>query len=456
MPNKSSVPWAAVTGRGSGVLAVAVAALLASTVSGSSVAQVRQQAPETAPEQLSAQSLAATYGSKKGGKARNVIFIQGDGMGTAHRELIRLALKGQGGQLEMNKMQYTGLVATESADTKEAVTDSAAAATAYSTGVRTYNGAVGVDSNGKPVKNLLERARDAGKATGVVTTSQVTDASPAAFSAHVANRSDQSEIARQIIEETKVDVVLGGGEDWWFPAGNPGAWPDNPPKDPTEQSKGTKGNLVTRAQQLGYSYVRNGDELSKVRRGKVLGLFANEEMFEYHNEGEGDLYEPSVRLPVMTKKAIDLLSRDRDGFFLFVEEEGIDEMAHHSNAKLMIKAGAELDKTVKLALDFAARTPGTLVLVVGDHETGGLAIENVDPNDENSRDDSADPPLEQSEDTVPIANSNLKMVADWTTNGHTGAATPVTASGPGAQRLSGFIKNTDVHDAVLAAMGLRR
>lgn len=185
-----------------------------------------------------------------------------------------------------------------------------------------------------------------------------------------------------------------------------------------------------------------------MNRGKVLGLFANEEMFEYHNEGEGDLYDPSVRLPVMTKKAINILSRDRDGFFLFVEEEGIDEMAHHSNAKLMIKAGAELDRTVKIALDFAARTPGTLVLVVGDHETGGLAIENVDPNDENGSG-------EQSEDTIPIAHSDLKMVADWTTGGHTGAATPVTASGPGAHRLSGFIKNTDVHNAVLKAMGFR-
>ncbi len=451
MPNKSSAPWTALAGRGGGVAAVAVAALLASSLSGPSATQAspatQPQGLNAAPDRISAPDVVPAKVSA-GKRARNVIFIQGDGMGIAHRELIRLALKGQGGELTMNKMQYTGLVHTESADKKEAVTDSAAAATAYATGVRSYNGAIGVDSDGKPVTSLLERARAAGKSTGVVTTSQVTDASPGAFSAHVANRSDQSEIARQIIEQTRVDVVLGGGEDWWYPAGNPGAWPDNPPKDPTEQSKGTKGNLVDRAQQLGYKYVRNAAELKKVNRGKVLGLFANEEMFEYHNEGEGDLYDPSVRLPVMTKKAINILSRDRDGFFLFVEEEGIDEMAHHSNAKLMIKAGAELDRTVKIALDFAARTPGTLVLVVGDHETGGLAIENVDPNDENGSG-------EQSEDTIPIAHSDLKMVADWTTGGHTGAATPVTASGPGAHRLSGFIKNTDVHDAVLKAMGFR-
>lgn len=448
MPKHSHTHPAQLAGRATRVLAVAVAALLASTVSGASMAQVRVA---DRPVTLTAESVpeVAGYDINTKGRARNVIFIQGDGMGVAHRELLRLALKGQNGDLVMNKMQVTGLVHTDSADTAQAVTDSAAAATAYATGVRSYNGAIGVDVNGKPVTNLLERARAAGKSTGLVTTAQVTDASPGAFSAHVANRSDQSEIARQIIEQSRVDVVLGGGEDWWYPAGNPGAWPDNPPTDPTEQSKGTKGNLVDRAKQLKYQYVTNAAELGKVNKGKVLGLFANEEMFEYHNEGEGDLYDPSVRLPVMATKAIDLLSRDRDGFFLFIEEEGIDEMAHHSNAKLMIKAGAELDRTVKIALDFAARTPGTLVLVVGDHETGGLAIENVDPNDENGSG-------EQSEDTVAIAHSNLKMVADWTTNGHTGAATPVTASGPGAQRLAGFIKNTQVHDAVLKAMGFRR
>ena len=402
------------------------------------------------PEVGSAEpATSAGGGSTHGSRARNVIFIQGDGMGVAHRELIRLATKGQDGDLRMNTMDYTGLVHTDSADPEEAVTDSAAAATAYATGVRSYNGAIGVDVDGRTVKNLLEYAKDAGKATGVVTTSQVTDASPAAFSAHVADRGQQSEIARQIIENTQVDVVLGGGEDWWYPAGIEGAWPDHPSTDPTEESKGTAGNLVDRARQLGYQYVRNGDEMAAVNRGKVLGLFANEEMFEYHNEGEGDLYEPSVPLPTMSRKALDLLSRDRDGFFLFVEEEGIDEMAHHSNANLMIKAGTALDDTVGIALDFAARTPGTLVLVVGDHETGGLAIENVDDADENGVG-------EQSEDVIPIAGSDLKMVADWTTGGHTGAATPVTASGPGAQRLAGIIKNTDVNAAVLQAMGIRR
>jgi alkaline phosphatase len=207
---------------------------------------------------------------------------------------------------------------------------------------------------------------------------------------------------------------------------------------------------VQRSRRLGYRYVTDEAELRSVRRGKVLGLFANEEMFEHANEGEGDLYDPSVPLRTMSKKALDLLSRDRDGFFLLIEEEGVDEMAHHGNAHLTVKSGAALDRTVALALRFASRTPNTLVVVAGDHETGGLAIESVG-EDEN-------PAGEQAEDTIPVAGTNprIMMEVDFTTNNHTGAATPITAQGPGAQRLGRVLRNTDVHDAILQAMMLRR
>ena len=387
-------------------------------------------------------------GHGHGKKARNVIFIQGDGMGIAHRELIRLATKGQNGELAMNTMRYAGLVHTDSADPEEAVTDSAAAATAYASGVKTYNGAVGVDADGNPVPRCSSRPAPRGKATGLVTTSQVTDATPAAFGAHVADRSDQSEIARQFLESSKPDVILGGGEDFWFPAGNPGGWPDNPPKDPTEQSKGTKGNLVARAQALGYTYAKNGAEM-RAARGKLLGLFANEEMFEHRNEGQGDLYEPSVPLKDMASKALDTLKHDRDGFFLLIEEEGIDEMAHHTNAKLTVKSGAALDDTVAMALRFAARTPGTLVLVVGDHETGGLAIENIDEADESGEGETAEDARSRS--PTPIWRSP----STGRPTGHTGAATPITAEGPGAESLARVQQNTDVHDSVQKAMGIR-
>lgn len=384
------------------------------------------------------------------GRAKNVIFIVGDGMGIAHRELIRLATVGREGELVMNQLRYQGWAQTDPADPEEVVTDSAAGATAFSTGVRSYNGAIAVDLDGNPVRTLLERAERAGKSTGLVTTSQVTDATPAAFGSHVEDRGNQSEIARQFLEETGVEVILGGGEDWWYPAGEEGQWPDNPPSDPTEASKGTAGNLVERAQQLRYNYVSSAEELTAApSRGKLLGLFANEEMFE-HTGPAAPLYDPSVRLPDMASKALEILSRDRDGFFLLIEEEGIDEMAHHGHGAELVQAGQALDETVALARDFARRDGNTLVVVVGDHETGGLAIELVDDTDESGEGEQAE------EGPFTLAGTDLTFTVDWTTGGHTGAATPASAEGPGASALIDVRDNTDIHDLVLDAMRLGR
>jgi alkaline phosphatase len=385
---------------------------------------------------------------KRGSVARNVIVLQGDGMASAQRELIRLVTAGNraGKDLVMNQLDHTGLVHTDPADPEQPVTDSAAAATAFSTGHKSFNGAIGVDTKGRALRTVLEDARRMGKATGLVTTSQVTDATPGAYAAHVSDRAEQSEIARQYIVRSKPDVILGGGEDYWYPPGTPGAYPDNPPTDPTEASKGDKGNLVEQAKGLGYKYVTTGDALRKAKGRKVLGLFANEEMFEHREEGQGDIYDPVVPLRDMASKALDILSKDRDGLFVLVEEEGIDEMAHENNAGLMIKAGQALDRTVKLAVRFARSHRGTLILVQGDHETGGLTIENPDTEDESGEE------LSREDGPFTVKGTNLQVFADWTTGQHTGADTPITASGPGSKRFDGVIDNTDVHDFVLKAM----
>ena len=144
----------------------------------------------------------------------------------------------------------------------------------------------------------------------------------------------------------------------------------------------------------------------------------------------------------MAAKALDVLSQDRDGFFVLIEKEAIDEMAHENNAGLMVKSGAALDATVRVAVDFARSHPGTLIVVQGDHETGGLTIENPDPEDELSREDGP----------FPVAGTSLQVFADWTTGQHTGADTPITASGPGSKDFDGVIDNTDVHDIIARAM----
>ncbi|MRN52939.1 alkaline phosphatase [Paenibacillus monticola] len=379
-------------------------------------------------------------------KTKNVILFIGDGMGTAQRDAIRLATVGEKGKLAMDAMPYVGLIHTSSTIP---VTDSAASATAYASGVKTYNGAIGMDANKKSVKTIMEYAKESGKSTGVVTTSQVTDATGAAFGAHVEDRSKQSDIALQLLTKSKVDVLLGGGEDFWYPAGEPGKFKDEPAEDPSEKSKGTQGNLITKAKQLGYSYVSNKADMQKAKGGKLLGLFANEEMFQQKAEGEGDIYNPVVSLPEMTKKAIDTLASNKKGFFLMVEEEGTDEFAHQNNAKMTIKAGQELDKSVQVAKDFAKKNPDTLVLVLADHETGGFSIEEVNADDESGDG------ISKEDGPFAIANSKFNFVVDWTTSGHTAVDIPVTAMGRNSELFTGIYENTEVFTKLMQSLGYK-
>jgi alkaline phosphatase len=395
-----------------------------------------------------AQEVASTEG-----RAKNVIIFIGDGMGTSHRDLIRYATVGTEGQLAMDSMPVAGRSETSPLDPEAFVTDSAAGGTAIATGVKTFNGAVGIDADENPVQSVLERAGDAGKATGLVTDSQVTDATPASFGAHIADRDKQSEIARQYIEESKPDVILGGGEDYWYPEGDPGAYPDEPKVDPEEKSIGTEGDLTRKAQEEGYEYVTDAAGLRAAGGPRLLGLFANEEMFQQAPEGDDAVYDPVVPLPEMTQKAIDILSQNPNGFFLMVEEEGIDEMAHQSNTGLVVKAGQQLDEAVKVGQTFAQSDPDTLVIVAADHETGSLAIEDTNeiqsdpayPNESGAGRTKEDGPFR-------VADSDKKFLVDWTTTNHTAEDVPVTAMGPGSENLVGVYENTHIHDEMLTAL----
>lgn len=376
-------------------------------------------------------------------RAKSVIFINGDGMAAAHREAARLATQGLDGRLAMDSLPYSGQLTTSPHDPKSPITDSAAAATAWATGQKTYNGAISVDVDKKPLTTLGAEAKKAGKATGLVTTAQVTDASPAAFFSNTADRGLQDDIARQYLQVTKPDVILGGGEDWWLPAGTPGAFADKPAEDPTEASKGTKGNLIDAAKKDGYTYVTSASQLEAAKGGKLLGLFSNEEMFQQREEGKGDVYNPVVPLADMTSKALSTLSKDKDGFFLFVEEEGVDEFSHENNGTQMLKSMAELEKAVKLAKAYVQSHPDTLLVVTGDHECGGLTVEDA----ADTKDESGDA-ISKEDGPFAIAGSSLKFNLDWTTSGHTGVNVPVTAAGPYASSFTGEHANTYVHEVL--------
>jgi alkaline phosphatase len=374
--------------------------------------------------------------------AKNVIFINGDGMGAAAREAARLNLAGLDGQLTMDRLPASGQLTTTPHDPKAVVTDSAAAATAWATGQKTYNGAISVDTAGKPLPTLGARAKAAGKATGLVTTAQVTDASPAAFFSNTADRGQQDEIARQYLEVSKPDVILGGGEDWWLPAGTVGAFPDQPAEDTTEASRGTKGNLIDKAKRSGYTYVTSANALNSARGGKLLGLFGNEEMFQQRAEGQGDVYKPVVDLATMTSKALNTLAKNKNGFFLMVEEEGVDEFAHSNNGTRVLQAMQQLEKAVAVARAYQATHPDTLLVVTGDHETGGLAVEENDASDESGTGISTE------DGPFAIHGSDRTFTIDWTTSGHTSVDVPVTAAGPLSDRFTGKHANTYVHEVL--------
>jgi alkaline phosphatase len=361
--------------------------------------------------------------------AKNVILFIGDGMGPIQRRAARLS-NGRHG-LVMESLPVTGLVHTSCADPAAEVTDSAAAATALATGIKTNNGVIGLSPEGAVVPSILELAKRAGKATGLVTTCQVTDATPAAFAAHVPDRSDQGEIARQFIEESGVDVILGGGADWWHPLGRERLFPSHPLDDPAASSLSRHGDLIERARAHGYATVLEPDELRSVSRPKTLGLFANQELFRQSREGEGDHYDPPVTLEVLTATAIRLLSGHPEGFFLMVEEAAIDRMGHYNNARLAIKAVHELDRAVALAKGYAEADAETLMIVTADHECGGLGLDDAGEE------------------------VHVHSCLRWETTGHTAVSVPLNAMGPGSAVLAGEYENTHVFAAMAAAMGLR-
>lgn len=361
--------------------------------------------------------------------AKNVILVVGDGMGATQRESIELASEGVHGTLVMDSLPHAGLVGTNSANTDQPVTDSAAAATAMASGVKTYNGRVGVDTRNAALLTVLERAKDAGKAAGIVTTSSVTDATPAAFAAHVDDRSQQQHIARQYLEASEPDVILGGGRRFWVP---------------TEEEDSE--DLTKRAREQGYAYLTDRSTLNSASGPRLLGLFADGAMYEDAPEGQGGSYEPTVPLREMTQKAIEVLSEDPDGFFLLVEEEAIDAMGHDGNGTLMLKAGRALDQTVEIAKNFAQENGETLLIVVGDHECCGLAIEK--PEEGGKAGPGEDGPF-------PVADSDQRFLLDNSTSGHTAVDVPLTAIGPGAERLDGSYENTFIHEVMVQSMGLR-
>ncbi|PLV58745.1 alkaline phosphatase [Thermotoga sp. KOL6] len=402
-------------------------------------------------------------------QVKNVIYFIGDGMGLAHAYLTSMI---EGRPLSFMKTPYVGLVKTHSANSW--VTDSAAAGTALASGFKTNNGMINILPDGTIVPTIFEVAKAYGVKTGIIVTCRVTHATPAAFYAHVKSRGEENEIAKQLIESETIDVVMGGG------------WANFLPK-----SLGGKRNdeldLIEIAREKGYAYVTTKSDLMQLPADaeKVLALFAPSHLAPA-SERSGDqpmLYE-------MVEKALEILSKDNEPFFLMVEGSQIDWEAHGNDVYGVWKEVLEFDKAVQVALDFALRRGDTLVVVTADHETGGLGLSagdymvdvekirgftktadwimaNYSTADKESFKEAikeyfgltlSDEDLERiSASKKPSAELGKilseKVNVGWTTTSHSGVPVPVYAFGPGAENFTGFLDNTEIPRIIMRLTG---
>lgn len=273
---------------------------------------------------------------------RNIILMIPDGTGhaslTAARQL-------KGAPLALDQAIY-GIIQTRSASSS--VTDSAAAATALACGERTYNGAVGVNPAKVPLQSIAEAAKACGKAVGIVTTDTITGATPAGFSAHVTGRAQAETIFEQQLS-TGFDLFLGGGREHLTPA------------------------YAALAKAHGYALPANARELATAD-GKVFGLFSKGPMTAMVERRAHPEVCAEPTLPQMAAKALDLLSADPDGFFLMIEGAQVDHGNHAGDLPWATYEMIAFDDTVALVLAWAEAHPETIVMIMPDHETGGLTL----------------------------------------------------------------------------------
>ncbi|MGO1058268.1 alkaline phosphatase [Planococcus sp. FY231025] len=438
------------------VLPFVIASAVALTGIASSVPSAEAQAPGKSQGKAHQQ-----------GKVKNVIFLIGDGMGTSYTSAYRYMQDDagtKGAEVTALDSYLVGQQMTYPEDPHQNVTDSASAATAMSAGIKTYNNAIAVDNDESEVKTVLEAAKEKGKATGLVATSEITHATPASFGAHDIARKNMNAIADDYYDELitgqhKVDVLLGGG---------------------TNLFERKDRNLTEEFKEDGYSYVTDRKSLLENDDEQVLGLFAPAGLPKMI-----DREDTVPSLEDMTSSAIDRLNKDKDGFFLMIEGSQVDWAGHDNDIVGAMSEMEDFEKAFAAAIEFAKKDKNTLVVATADHSTGGFSIgadgiynwfgepikaakrtpdfmaqQIVDgAGVEETLSEFIDLELRSAEisgvktaaetkDLTKIDNAieeifNERTHTGWTTGGHTGEDVPVYAFGPSSGEFAGQMENTD-------------
>lgn len=328
---------------------------------------------------------------------KNVIFMIGDGMGFEHVKAGRMYVNGDTAPLSFESLPYQAQVTTYSAN--NSVTDSAAAGTAMATGNKVNNGVISMayPGDGRELQTLLELYKARGTRTGLVTVDAMTGATPSAFGAHEPSRDNRTQIAGDFLNQTRPNVLLGGGAN---------------------------GMTTSAASAAGYTVVTKGSDMQDVDTNVISmlsGQFGSGDYMPYEYDGLGNL----PHLSDMIVTALDILDNEPNGFFLLVEGGNIDHAAHANDIARMVDEVAEFHETVQIALAWAAGRTDTLVVVTADHETGGLSV------------------------TQNNGQGNPPTVS-WSSTGHTGVNVGAWAWGVNSQYITGILDNTSFFRIITA------
>ena len=354
-------------------------------------------------------------------KPKNIILLISDGMSLTQVSTYRLLKGGPNERIAVDKFPVSGIVLTHSENA--IVTDSASSATAFSTGRKTNNGALGLDEDNKILENFTEIIDRYGYVSSLISTSEITHATPAAYASHVDLRWKTDEISLQMME-SKVMTILGGGRHFFLPEDLGGKRSDG--LNLLEQMESSR-MVMTEKKEL--------DSFDHSDLGKVVGLFADEALRD-KEKPENHVFEPSSS--EMLNFAINRSEKFNEngckGFFIMLEGSQVDWAGHANDLDYLKREMQDFDEAVELALDYAIQNPDTLVIATADHETGGLLIESSSPTDY----------------TAPEVKFSFNTGIGY--GSHTGVPVPVYAYGPGSENFTGTLDNTDIFYAMLEAV----
>ena len=334
----------------------------------------------------------------KGKKVKNVVLMIGDGMSLMH---VYSAWTANRGKLYLDNSQAVGLSKTYCAD--KLITDSGAGGTAIATGQKTNYHYVGVDSLGNELPSLITLSKQKGMSAGIAVTCRLWDATPADFCCHNVDRDDEFDLVADYVE-CGADYVVGGGAEKF-------------------ENRPDGRNIFQELEAKGYQVARSWEEAQALKEGKIFAVTDKRDTPVPAERGD--------RLAQSALKGMDIMDKNKKGFFMMIEGSQLDDYGHFNDLDLLMQETHDFDRTVGKVFEWAAKDGETLVVVTADHETGGLTLVDGD-----------------------LQKGEIKC--KFSTGSHSGVMVPVYAFGPGAEHFTGLYENTDIFHKIATLLNLKK